>query len=278
MRHVIWDALSWNGAVARNRIGCIERNVCATVADKVTPMAELEAFPTDWQTALAIVAHPDDMEFGAASAVARWTGEGRTIDYVLVTSGEAGIDGISPAVSGPLREDEQRASAELVGVSSVEFLGYPDGVIEPGLGLRRDLARCIRAHKPELVITGNRRMTWPGGNGFNMADHRHVGLACLDASRDAGNRWIFPELLEEGHEPWDGVKRVAFAGSPEATHGVDITGFLDRGIASLEAHAAYMKGLGSDWPPADMFLTQMAEDAGPRLGVEHAAIFEVVEF
>lgn len=240
-------------------------------------MAELTPFPTDWQRALAIVAHPDDLEFGASSAIARWTGEGREVEYVLVTSGEAGIDGMNPEECRPLREAEQRASAAVVGVSSVEFLGYRDGVVEYSLDLRRDLARCIRVHRPELVITGNRRITWPGGGGFNMADHRHVGLACLDAARDAGNRWIFPELLEEGHEPWNGVKAVALANSPEATHGADITGFLDRGIASLEAHAAYMAGLGPDFPPADMFLTTMAEEAGPRLGVEHAVAFELVE-
>jgi len=93
---------------------------------------ELIPFPDDWQRALAIVAHPDDLEYGSASAIARWTSEGREIAYVLVTSGEAGIDGIPPAECGPLREGEQRASAAVVGVTSVEFLGHRDGVIEPG--------------------------------------------------------------------------------------------------------------------------------------------------
>ena len=238
---------------------------------------ELIPFPDDWQRALAVVAHPDDLEYGSASAIARWTSEGREIAYVLVTSGEAGIDGIPPAECGPLREDEQRASAAIVGVTSVEFLGHRDGVIEPGLPLRRDIARAIRAHRPELVITGNRRMTWGGGSGFNMADHRHVGLACLDASRDAANRWIFPELLDDGFEPWNGVRRVAFAGSPESTHAVDVTGFLDQGIESLQAHERYLAGLGPEHPPADMFLTSIAEQVGPRLGVEHATGFEIVD-
>lgn len=238
---------------------------------------ELVPFPDDWQRALAIVAHPDDLEYGSASAIARWTSEGREVAYVLVTSGEAGIDGITPDECGPLREEEQRASAAVVGVSSVDFLGHRDGVIEPGLPLRRDIARSIRAHRPELVITLNRHLGWGGGSGFNMADHRHVGLACLDASRDAANRWIFPELLEEGLEPWNGVRRVAFAGSPEAKHAVDVTGFLDVGIASLQAHAKYLAGLGPEHPPADMFLTTMAEQAGPRLGVTHATTFEIVD-
>lgn len=238
---------------------------------------DLKTFPNDFDKVLAIVAHPDDLEFGASSAIARWTDEGKVVDYVLVTSGEAGIDGLSPEECGPIREAEEWTSAGIVGVTSVEFLGYRDGVIEYGLDLRRDLARCIRAHRPDLVVTGNRHAIWPGGVGFNMADHRHVGLAVLDASRDAGNRWIFPELIDEGYEPWDGVKRVALASSPLATHAVDITGYLDRGIASLEAHARYMEGLGPEWPPADFFLTSRALEAGPRLGVEHAVIFELVD-
>ncbi len=238
---------------------------------------DLKAFPDDFNTVLAIVAHPDDLEFGASSAIAKWTDAGKSVAYVLVTSGEAGIDGMTPEECGPIREAEELASAEIVGVTSVEFLGYTDGVVEYGLDLRRDLTRCIRAHRPDLVITGNRHATWPGGVGFNMADHRHVGLAVLDAARDAGNRWIFPELIEEGFEPWNGVRRVALAASPLATHAVDITGYLDRGIASLEAHAKYMSALGPEWPPADMFLTGRALEAGPRLGVEHAVIFELVD-
>lgn len=241
-------------------------------------MAELRHFPSDWTHGLVIVAHPDDMEYGGASAVARWTDEGKEISYVLVTSGEAGIDGVTPAECGPLREAEQRASAALVGVTEVEFLGHPDGVVEYGLPLRRDLARSIRKHRPEVIVSINRHLHWGRDTGFNMADHRHVGLACLDASRDAANRWIFPELLDEGLEPWPGVRLVAFAGSPDATHAVDTTGYLARGIASLEAHAAYLRGLGPEHPPADMFLTAMAEGTGPRLGVEHAVAFEVVEF
>ncbi len=238
---------------------------------------QLQPFPDDFNSVLCIVAHPDDLEFGAASAIAKWTDAGKDVRYVLVTSGEAGIDGLTPDECGPIREAEERASAHIVGVSSVEFLGYTDGIVEYGLDLRRDLARCIRVHRPDLVVTGNREAFWPGRNGFNMADHRSVGLATLDAARDAANRWIFTELLDEGHEPWNGVQRVALAGSPYATHAVDITGWLHKGIESLEAHERYMAGLGDSWPPADMFLTERAEQAGPQLGVEHAVTFELVD-
>jgi LmbE family N-acetylglucosaminyl deacetylase len=143
-----------------------------------------EPFPDDWSRALAVVAHPDDLEFGAAGAVARWTAEGRHVTYLLVTRGEAGIDTIPPAECGPLREAEQRAAARIVGVEVVEFLDHPDGTIEYGPALRRDIAHAIRRHRPDLVITGNHHAAWPGGN-RNTPDHRAVGQAAIDAVADA---------------------------------------------------------------------------------------------
>lgn len=96
--------------------------------------------PQDWERALVIVAHPDDPEYGASSAVARWTDEGRSVAYVLASRGEAGIDGMAPEGVGPLREREQVTAAAVVGVETVEFLDHPDGMIEYGIPLRRDLA------------------------------------------------------------------------------------------------------------------------------------------
>src|SRR4051812_18916265 len=103
--------------------------------------------PEDWQRALAIVAHPDDLEYGASSAIARWTAQGRSVTYLLASRGEAGIDSIPPEESGPLRAGEQIAAAAEVGVDVVEFLDHPDGVIEYGVPLRRDLAAAIRRHR-----------------------------------------------------------------------------------------------------------------------------------
>ncbi|MFE1909130.1 PIG-L deacetylase family protein, partial [Streptomyces gardneri] len=134
---------------------------------------DLLDMPRDWQRALAVVAHPDDLEYGCAAAVADWTDEGKEVVYVLATRGEAGIDTLAPDVCGPLREREQRDSAAVVGVATVDFLDHRDGVIEYGLGLRRDIAAAIRRHRPELVITLNHRDTWGGGPGapWNTPDH-----------------------------------------------------------------------------------------------------------
>ena len=249
-----------------------------TDADPYEPDAppELLPFPDDWSRALCVVAHPDDLEYGAAGAVARWTAAGKTVTYLLATRGEAGIDSIPPHECGPIREAEERAGAAEVGVDVVEFLGFDDGIVTYGLPLRREIARGIRRHKPEVIVSTNFRMTW-GGRSFNMADHRAVGEAALDAARDAGNRWSFPELADDGLDPWNGVRLVAFNGSPQATHGVDITGFVDRSVASLRAHAAYLAGLGGDDFDPDVFLRGAASADGARLGVEHAAAFEVFE-
>lgn len=230
--------------------------------------------PEDWERALCIVAHPDDMEFGAAAAVARWTGQGKSVGYCMVTSGEAGIDGMDPDTCRGVREAEQVESARIVGVDTVEFLRQPDGVLEYGVPLRSALAEVVRRHRPDIVVTGNFRDTW-GGRNLNQADHIAVGRAVIDAVRDAGNRWIFADQLTDGLEPWGGVREVWAFGSPQAEHAVDTTGTFDAGVASLEAHRAYIDGLGwEDWDPRE-FLEGMARASGTRLGVAFAAPFEV---
>jgi LmbE family N-acetylglucosaminyl deacetylase len=236
---------------------------------------ELRPFPEDWERALAVVAHPDDLEYGTAAAIAKWTDAGKWVGYVLATSGEAGIDGLEPDEAGPLREQEERASAAAVGVDTVEFLGLPDGMLTYGLDLRREIAAAIRRHRPDIVLSINFRFGW-GGPSVNMADHRVLGEALLDAVRDAGNRWVFTDLVAEGLAPWAGVGLAAFNGSPEATHAVDVTGWLDRGIASLAEHKAYLEGLGDGASTPEEVLVPAAEATGARIGVTHAVAFEVL--
>ncbi|WP_367038968.1 PIG-L deacetylase family protein [Streptomyces sp. Je 1-332] len=239
--------------------------------DQLTPM------PEDWQRALAVVAHPDDLEYGCSGAIAGWTDGGREVAYLLASRGEAGIDTLDPATCGPLREREQRASAAVVGVSAVEFLDHKDGVIEYGTALRRDIAAAVRRHRPELVITLNHRDTW-GGVAWNTPDHVAVGRATLDAVADAGNRWIFPELIEEDAlEPWNGVRWVAIAGSSSPTHAVDATAGLERAVASLLEHRTYIEALTTEDPEkyCREFLVGYAEQLAPRFGGKPAVAFEV---
>lgn len=234
----------------------------------------LEPLREDWQSALCVVAHPDDMEFGAAAAVARWTRQGKSVVYCMVTSGEAGIDGMHPDESGPVREKEQIDSAGVVGVDTVDFLRWPDGLLEYGVPLRRVIAAEVRHHRPDIVITNNFRESW-GGASLNQPDHIATGMATLDAVRDAGNRWLFPEQLANGIAPWAGVREVWAAGSPQSKHGVDVTETFELGVISLQTHRAYIDGLGWEhFDPAE-FLGAGSRRAGARMGVAHAVAFEV---
>lgn len=241
----------------------------------MTEHRRLKPLRDDWDRALVVVAHPDDMEFGAAAAVARWTDEGKKVSYCLVTSGEAGIDGLDPEECRQVREAEQRESCRVVGVDAVEFLGLPDGVLEYDVALRKEIAAVIRRHRPEIVITNNFRDTWDGAVALNQPDHIATGRASVDAARDAANRWVFRDQVNAGLEPWAGVLEVWAASSPESGHGVDVTEGFDRGVASLRAHQAYIDGLGwTDFDPAE-FLEGAARVTGSALGVKYGSAFEV---
>ena len=241
----------------------------------MTDRPEFKPLPETWQRALVVVAHPDDMEFGSAAAVARWTSQGKDIAYCLVTSGEAGIDAMPPEESRTVREAEQRRSCEIVGVPEVEFLGFPDGVLEYGIPLRRAIAGAIRRFKPEIVITNSAEASWGEGMPLNQSDHIATGKATLDAARDAGNRWVFHDQVLDGLEPWGGVEQVWAAGSPKSKHAVDTTDFFAAGVESLLAHRAYIDGLGWEtFDPAE-FLESISRTVGSAIGSTYGASFEV---
>ena len=228
----------------------------------------MQPMPEDWSKAVAVVAHPDDLEYGVASAVARWTGQRKEIAYLLATRGEAGIAGMPPAQVGPLRMAEEQRSAELVGVTGVEFLDHADGLVEYGIPLRRDLAAAFRRLQPEVVITMSFDLTWGEEGPVNHSDHRAVGLAVLDACRDAANEWVFPEAGPR----WGGIRDAYVASTGNPTHFADVTATIDAGVASLRAHQAYIDGLGRDFDP-DEFLRNMAGYLGLGAGCDYAVGF-----
>lgn len=225
-----------------------------------------------WARGIAVVAHPDDLEYGAASAIARWTAQGKHITYLLATRGEAGIAGMSPERTAPLRSEEQHRSAAVVGVTDVQFLDHADGVVEYGLALRRDIAGAIRQERPDVVLTMNFELTWGEEGGVNHADHRAVGMATLDACRDAANEWVF----SDAGPAWGGIIGVYVAGTSSPTHYVDVTDTIGLGVASLREHKAYIEGLGTDFDP-DEFLRQIAGYGGMAAGCEYALLLQSFE-
>jgi LmbE family N-acetylglucosaminyl deacetylase len=225
----------------------------------------MKPMPEDWERAVAVVAHPDDLEYGAASAVARWTRQGKQVSYLLATRGEAGIAGRAPDEVGPLRVAEEQRSAAVVGVSEVEFLDHRDGMVEYGLPLRRDLAAAFRRIRPDVVITMSFDLTWGEEGPVNHADHRAVGLAVLDACRDAANEWVFPDA----GQACPAIEAAYVIASGEPTHFVDVTETIDLGVASLREHQAYIDGLGREFDP-DEFLRNMAGYVGLGAGCDYA--------
>ena len=229
----------------------------------------------DFSRVLCVVAHPDDMEYGTSSAVAAWTARGVEVAYLLLTRGEAGMDSSPPERTAEMRTQEQILGSRAVGVTRVDFLDHRDGVLEYSLALRRDIARVIRSSRPDALVVGSWDVEFVAG--LNQADHRVAGLAALDALRDAGNRWVFPELLDEGLEPFS-VRWLLVSGDTRPTHGVNVTGDpLERGIASLEAHAGYLAGIPGH-PPARPMITAITALQGRALGVPNAVLFKAWDF
>ncbi|CCG02911.1 PIG-L deacetylase family protein [Blastococcus saxobsidens] len=227
--------------------------------------------PDDWQRALVVAAHPDDIEYGLAAAVAVWTAAGKEVHYLLATRGEAGMAGVPPEQAGPLREGEERRSAAVVGVSEVQFLDHRDGLLVAGPDLRRDLAGAIRRHRPDLVVTGYFGPTWtpPGVSPayLNSADHQALGQSVLDAVADAGNEWIFPDLPEER---WSGVQYIAVAEMTDPPHEVDVSEQVEKAVASLSEHRRYLELL-SDEPVEEQArqvvdMSTQIEDGRRRVG------------
>ncbi len=237
----------------------------------------LPPFPPDaFERVLCVVAHPDDVEYGSSSAVAAWTSQGVDVAYLLLTKGEAGMDSSSPPQTAELRVQEQINASAAVGVTQVDFLDYPDGVLVYSLDMRRDIARAIRRYRPDAVLVGTWQVEFIAG--LNQADHRVAGLAAVDAVRDAGNRWVFTELLEEGLEPWS-PRWLLVAGDPEPTHAVDVSGdALERGIASLEAHGEYLAAIPGHPPPRPMITGIAALQAQRMEGATHAVLLRAFDF
>jgi len=230
------------------------------------------------QRILVLAAHPDDIDFTAAGTVALWTDAGIEVTYCVVTDGDAGgfDESIPRPEIAPLRRKEQTAAAAAVGVHDLRFLGYPDGRVEPTLGLRRDLARVIRQVRPDRVVCPSPERNYQRIVGSHP-DHRAVGSASLDAVYpDARNPFAFPELLaDEGLAAWT-VREVWVSAAPAADHYVDITVMFGQKVAALRAHESQtghlddLEGFLRGW------LSQTAERGGLPAG-RLAEMFQVLD-
>ena len=234
--------------------------------------------PEQVSRVLVITAHPDDVDFGAAGTVALWTDAGLEVSYCIVTNGDAGGSdrSVSRAEMVAIRQAEQTAAAKQVGVHDLHFLGYPDGRVEPTIGLRRDLARVIRLLRPDRVVCPSPERNYVR-LGVSHPDHRAVGSAALDAVYpDSRNPFAFPELLnDEGLEAWT-VREVWISGSPAPTHYIDITETFGRKIAALRSHASQISDPVGLVQVLRGWLGKAAEQGGLPQG-RLAEVFQVIQ-
>jgi len=195
------------------------------------------------KTLMAIMAHPDDIDFGSSGSIAKWCAEGWTVYYVLTTSGDKGTHepGISGQELAAIREEEQREAARVLGVKEVFFLGLEDGFVEPNAELRERLVWLFRTYKPDVVLT------WDGFRpSFNHNDHRNTGIAVRDALFPAvRDRLYFAQHTDEGLGEWR-VNEILMVGSPDPNYFVDISGFIEKKADAILAHRSQVQSHDRD--------------------------------
>lgn len=226
--------------------------------------------------AMSIQAHPDDQDFSVAGTLAKWAKAGCEIVCVVITSGDAGSN--DPAhnadykpILASLREAEQVAANELLGIKESVFLRYPDGELEATLPLRRELTRLIRKHQPDVVVTGNPEAYFYGSEYINHPDHRAAARAACEAVfPSAGTRLIFTDLLTEGFEPHN-VKRLYIHGVEKPDTWVDISKTIGLKIDALRKHVSQI----GDWDVGKE-MRAWARDTGKKKKLKYAESFKVM--
>ena len=225
------------------------------------------------ESAMAIVAHPDDIEFSCAGTLSRWARAGSRISLVLCTSGDVGINepGMTKARAAEIRELEAKEGAMIIGATEIIFLGEPDGMLQPTLELRKRLVREIRRFKPEVVVCGDPTIVWAGNDYINHPDHRASATAALDATFPAAGQPNLYEDLEldgyKAHKP----RKVYVTSWGEADLYVNIEETIENKIEALKAHKSQM----GDWDPSKS-IKEWASDAARGKEMAYAEAYRVV--
>jgi LmbE family N-acetylglucosaminyl deacetylase len=236
--------------------------------------------PDRFATALVLFAHPDDAEYMCGGTVARWAREGTQVHYVVVTDGSAGSNepGVTREKMRPIREREQRAAAEVLGVSSVSFLGELDGHLEVTLDTRRKVCREVRRIRPDVIVAPDPQRLWSGTGYINHSDHKAAGALALSAVMpDAPTRLMFPELLEEGLEPFEPPALWLVTLEPDTY--VDITETIEMKIQALARHES--QGAAESEPWVRLRAKETAAEAAKAGGgdeMEYAESFRAFSF
>jgi LmbE family N-acetylglucosaminyl deacetylase len=235
------------------------------------------------KVALVVVAHPDDAEFMAAGTIAAWVADGWEAHYVICTDAASGgpdeADDVGPEARQAVtrtRKLEQRAACDVLGVTDIVFLDYPDGELQPTLALRRDIVRALRRYRPTRVICQSPDRIWTPAYfiGAFHPDHLAAGQATIAAVYPASqNPWDFPELLDEGLKPHK-VRELFVSRAPDANFAVDISGTLDQKVAALRAHTSQ---LAAHFDEIEGRIKQWASETGKKHEMAYAEVFHRAE-
>ena len=221
------------------------------------------------QRVMVITAHPDDSEFGAGGTVAKLVKEGHEVTYCILTNGNKGSSdrGMTPERLVPIREEEQRNAARVLGVETVDFLGFPDCELEDTRESRMAVTAAIRRHRPDLVIAQNPQRT--RNLGGSHRDHRIAAGIALDCVYPlARDHMSFPELIAQGLEPHK-VKEVHMMWweNPEVV--VDLSDTMDLKIKALACHVSQLK----DMAAVEKRVRERAAELGKPKGYAYAETF-----
>ncbi len=225
---------------------------------------------------MSIHAHPDDQEFSIAGTLAKWAKAGCELVSVILTSGDGGSndpahDAEYKPILARIREAEQTAANETIGIQTTIFMRLPDGELEPTVALRKELTKIIRTHKPDVVVTGDPQGVFYGNGYINHPDHRAAAqLATYAVFPSAGSRLVFADLLAQGFEPHN-VKRLYLHGPEKPDTWVDISESFDVKVAALKKHASQLR----DWDPEKM-MREWAQGEGKEQGLQLAEAYKVM--
>lgn len=227
--------------------------------------------------ALAIGAHPDDVEFGCGATLAKWAASGCEVFHLVCTDGSKGTwdAAVDPAELVATRQREQRAAARALGATGeVVFLGWVDGELEAGMRQRWEVAYWIRRFQPDVVLGHD-----PWRRYRIHPDHRNAGFLTTDAIVAARDPKFFPEQQIAPHRP----SRLLLWEAEEPDHVEDVVGFLDRKLAALLEHASQFESTmhftdGADHEVAKFRdrLAERAGEAGRLAGVEAGEAFKLL--
>jgi len=226
----------------------------------------------DVKRAMAVYAHPDDAEFGMAGTVAKWAKAGVEWTYCMVNNGASGSDDetMTREKLRDTRYAEQREAAKILGVKHTVFLGYEDGYLYPTLEVRRDVARQIRIHKPDVLFTMDPTARI-GGNYINHPDHIAASEVTLRSiNPDASTRQMFPELWKDEHLEPHKPKALFLMSFNEAGTIINISDVMETKIKALRAHSSQL------WPGAEDMIRGWAKETGKTKGYKAGESFRII--